>query len=413
MPEASRDESSAFEINGDPLAENRTLRVIHTIQGLGESLGGPSRSVTGLCSAIRGGGVAVDIVAGVDRKLDDRLVLPATGVELHLVDLRRLARITTYPSFSDSINRVLDSRSGPGLVHDHGLWGYTNRSAWRVAKSRNIPYVLSPRGMLEPWALQYKRFKKKLGWWTYQRRIVSSAAVIAATADSEYESVRGLGLRNPVAVIPNGIDLDVPNSLLVSASGGEADGVRTALFLSRIQAKKGLLNLLHAWALISPVGWRLKIAGPDEGDHLREVLSTIERLGLVSSVEYVGAVTGEPKSRLYASADVFVLPTFSENFGLVIAEALAHGVPVITTKGTPWHDLEIYRCGWWIDIGVEPLVAALRKALALPDDERRAMGARGLEYVRRYNWSDIAQEMIGVYRWILGQGDRPACVRLD
>ena len=328
MTEARSNESPAIEMSSGFVTGNSDLRIIHTIQGLAESLGGPSRSVTGLCSSIQRDGAMVDIVAGVDRKLNDPLVYPAADVGLHLVDLRRLAGIATYPRFSESINRVIDSRPNPGLVHDHGLWGYTNRCAWQVAKSRNIPYVVSPRGMLEPWALQYKRFKKKLGWWTYQRRIVSSAALIAATADSEYESVRGLGLKNPVAVIPNGIDLNVPNSLLVRANGGEADGVRTALFLSRIQAKKGLLNLLHAWAQISPAGWRLKIAGPDEGDHLREVLSTIEHLGLVSSVEYVGAVTGEPKSRLYASADIFVLPTFSENFGLVIAEALAHGVPV-------------------------------------------------------------------------------------
>ena len=106
-------------------------------------------------------------------------------------------------------------------------------------------------------------------------------------------------------------------------------------------------------------------------------------------------------------------PTFSENFGVVVAEALGHGLPVITTRGAPWADLETHGCGWWIDIGVEPLAAALRQAMALSDDERRAMGERGRAYVQRYNWDVIAREMIHVYRWMLGHGDPPACVQVD
>ena len=108
-----------------------------------------------------------------------------------------------------------------------------------------------------------------------------------------------------------------------------------------------------------------------------------------------------------------LLPTFSENFGVVVAEALSHGLPVITTRGAPWADLETHGCGWWIDIGVDPLAAALRQAMALSDDERRAMGERGRTYVQRYNWADIARQTIEVYRWVLGQGPRPDCVHQD
>ena len=130
-------------------------------------------------------------------------------------------------------------------------------------------------------------------------------------------------------------------------------------------------------------------------------------------MEYLGEVDGEAKTRAYLDADVFVLPTFSENFGVVVAEALAHGLPVITTRGAPWADLETYGCGWWVDIGVEPLVQALREAMALSDDERRAMGERGRDYVRRYDWDNIGQQTIDVYRWVLGQGPQPDCVRTD
>jgi glycosyltransferase involved in cell wall biosynthesis len=106
------------------------------------------------------------------------------------------------------------------------------------------------------------------------------------------------------------------------------------------------------------------------------------------------------------------LPTFSENFGLVVAEALTYGVPGISTRGAPWADLQTHACGWWIETGVEPLVSALREAVALSDEERAAMGARGRVYVRRFDWDRIAEQTLAVYRWMLGRGDRPACVHL-
>jgi glycosyltransferase involved in cell wall biosynthesis len=139
----------------------------------------------------------------------------------------------------------------------------------------------------------------------------------------------------------------------------------------------------------------------------------VGELGIEKAVEYVGSVDGEQKSAMYRDADLFVLPTFSENFGVVVAEALAHGVPVITTRGAPWADLEIYGCGWWVDIGVPPLEQALRDAMSLSDDERRMMGARGREYVRRYDWDTIARQTAEVYRWVLDQGDKPECVITD
>jgi glycosyltransferase involved in cell wall biosynthesis len=155
------------------------------------------------------------------------------------------------------------------------------------------------------------------------------------------------------------------------------------------------------------------IAGPDEGGHAAAVARLVADLGLNASVELAGAVAGAQKAALYRSADLFVLPTFSENFGLVVAEALSFGVPVITTRGAPWADLETHGCGWWIDTGVAPLVEALRAATTLSDVERQAMGERGRVYVQRYDWNRIAEQTLALYRWVLGQGERPACVRVD
>ncbi len=248
----------------------------------------------------------------------------------------------------------------------------------------------------------------------FQRRDLVSAKLFIATADMEYESIRALGLRQSVAVIPNGV-LFSPTAGLGKEAAAPLPKMRErkALFLSRVHPKKGILNLVNAWAAVAPQGWRLQIAGPDEGGHLAEVMALARKLCIDHAVEYLGELAGEAKALAYLDADLFVLPTFSENFGVVVAEALAHGLPVITTRGAPWADLEIFECGWWIDIGVDPLVGVLREAIALGDNERRAMGARGREYVRRYDWADIARQTLDVYRWVLGQGAQPNCVRTD
>jgi glycosyltransferase involved in cell wall biosynthesis len=151
------------------------------------------------------------------------------------------------------------------------------------------------------------------------------------------------------------------------------------------------------------------VAGPGEDELTVGALSHAAMRD--DSIEIVGSVDDEEKWALYRSADLFVLPTLSENFGIVIAEALAAGVPVITTKAAPWQELETHRCGWWIDTGTAPLIEALRHAMSLSEDERRAMGARGRALVEtNYSWDQIAGRMIAVYEWLLGRRSRPDCV---
>ena len=134
-------------------------------------------------------------------------------------------------------------------------------------------------------------------------------------------------------------------------------------------------------------------------------------MGIENRVLFVGPVYGRQKENLLAAAELFVLPSFSENFGIVIPEALASGVPVITTKGTPWDDMVRCNCGWWIDLGVEPLVAALRQGLEMSDTERREMGMRGRRLVEEeYTWPSVARQMLAVYAWLRGEGERPGSI---
>jgi glycosyltransferase involved in cell wall biosynthesis len=280
-----------------------------------------------------------------------------------------------------------------------------------VARSTGVPFIVSPRGMLTAWALRFRGIKKRLAWLLYQRRDLLSAQVLHATSRAEAEGLRTLGLTQPIAIIPNGVELPPTGESIPSCLSSPPSSTKTALFLSRIHPVKGLLGLVEAWQMAKPPGWRMVIAGGAENGHLAEVEAEIRKRSLDNEFMFLGEVPDEAKWGLYQSADLFVLPSKSENFGIAVAEALAAGLPVITTCGTPWEELVTHRCGWWVEAAAAPLAEALRQATALPAAQRCEMGQRGRKLVEaNYTWPAAARKMLAVYRWMLGQGDRPEWV---
>ena len=385
------------------------LLITHVVAGLHPRSGGPSRTVVQLTDALaRHSEIGVSLLT---QSLNGEPSVPsAANVNRRTIESASRHALRFGLPVRHELAR-LTRLQPPALFHSHGLWMPVNHWAVVAARRDGVPLILQPRGMLEPWALNHKALKKKVAMALFQRRDLQLARLLVATSAVEYENFRKLGLRQPVAIIPNGVDFAAAQ---VSAKAVPADRQRVALFLGRVHPVKGLLNLVRAWAQVAPSGWRLCIAGPDEAGHLKEVLALVHQLGMQNSIDYMGPLDGAAKSAQYNAADVFVLSSFTENFGVVVAEALAHGLPVITTRGAPWADLVTHRCGWWVDIGVEPLVQALREAISLSDDERQAMGGRGRAYVQRYNWDGIAKTTIEVYRWVLGDiAKAPTCVRLD
>lgn len=377
---------------------------VHTVGSLDPAAGGPSRTVIAMCDALAASGMSVQIVTAAAR-----------GGRKALQPQREAINVTTVPATpvwtrARQFYQQVRSHLGQGsksLVHDHGVWLATNGASFRAATAAGVPYVLTPRGMLEPWALEHRAWKKKVAWYTYQRYIVHGAALLHATAWAEARQLRALGLQTPILVTPNGVK--VPAQWKQEPSRGST---RQALFLSRVHPKKGLLNLIKAWAAVRPDNWRLVIAGPDEANHRAEVEAAAAREGVEDMVSFTGSIADEAKWTLYRTSDLFVLPTYSENFGVVVAEALASGVPVITTTGAPWSILNEQDCGWWIEIGVGPLQQALREATASSDARRLAMGRRGRHLVQEcYTWPAIAETMVGAYRWLLNpSAPRPSSV---
>lgn len=381
------------------------MRAVHSVNSLRADHGGPSRSVTALCTALSARGEEVEIVTHRQSDGEEEPVMPKASVAVRFVERQPGHRVFLpgRNGFSDAVAHA--ASVAPSVIHDHGLWLPSNHAAAQAARRTRQPLVTSIRGMMSRWSMDQSKLKKKVAWALYQRRDMKSAAAFHATSEEEAEDVRRLGLRQPIALIPNGVD--IPEEC---ADRTQSEGPRQALFMSRLHPKKGLLNLVQAWSQVRPKGWRLVIAGPDADGHRADVERAVREADL-DDVRFVGSVADDEKWEHYLRSDLFVLPTFSENFGIVAAEALAAGVPVITTKGAPWQELETRACGWWTDIGAEPVAHALAEAVRLAPEERREMGRRGRALIEeRYAWAHVAEEMGGVYAWLLGQGDRPECI---
>ena len=296
------------------------------------------------------------------------------------------------------------------VIHDHGLWLMPNVDAGRAALLAGKPFIVAPRGMLAPAALAFSRLKKRAIWALLQGKVVRRAACIHATSEQEHDEIRNFGLNNPVAIIPNGIDLPEPRARSVS---GPAAG-RIVLSLGRIHPKKGLDRLVRAWATLEAVhpDWRLRIVGPDERGHADELIALASELK-ARRVSVEKSVAGDAKIAAYQEADLFVLPTLNENFAITIAEALAVGTPVVATKGAPWQGLAREGCGWWIDHGVEPLSAALTNAMVMTGEALQVMGAKGRAWMTRdFSWDRVGHDMLKIYRWLSSGGDAPSTVRL-
>ena len=327
-----------------------------------------------------------------------------------------------------SIESILHSTPTPSsytLIHIHALWSPILHRVAKWALQNEIPVVWSPHGMLQKWALKNKWWKKFAALALYQWRDLYSAALLHATAQSEVEDICRLRLKNKVVVAPLGVR--IVSSVGRDVLSAPEKKTKTLLFVSRVQRKKGLPNLIEAWSRLPQdlrKGWQIRIVGPEQDGHVSELKAQCDRLGIgwhdclsqsnnrtieQSNIIFAGPKYDSDLVAEYSNANLFALPTHSENFGSVVIEALAHGVPVITTKQAPWSELEEFKCGWWIDDTVDALVKALKEALSLHCTTTTSdsgwiaqMGERGRALVeKRYTWSAVCEKMLSGYESVL------------
>lgn len=332
-------------------------------------------------------------------------------VELHVVTHRsenplEMENCTVHYIKGDALGmgmkkewlRVLDEVK-PDVVHVNCCWMPEIALAQRWAQKHGYKVVLTPHGMLEPWIMQRHYWTKKVpAIWLFQRKAVKRADCIHATAESERQNLLNLGWNDKIQVIANGIDVD---GVEMKKSWKRNKNI---LFLSRVHVKKGINFLIEAVAALKDefTDYTINIAGEGEETYINELKKLAKRLGIGHQVNFVGGVYGDKKWELFRQADLFVLPTHSENFGIVVAEALACGTPVITTKGTPWQILEEFHCGWWTEVGTNPTTKALQSFLSMTDDDLEHMGRNGRKLVVEiYSAKGVAMQMVEMYSGLI------------
>jgi poly(glycerol-phosphate) alpha-glucosyltransferase len=322
----------------------------------------------------------------------------------------------------------------PHIIHTHGIWIYSSMATHAYAKRLRIPYMISPHGMLDPWAVRNSRWKKIPAYWLYERAHLHGASVMRALCESEAESFRKFGLKNPIGIIPNGIDLPEEEHVEVERLKVDKGGKKTLLFLGRVHPKKGLPNALRAFAerikaksgrLKQECPWQLVIAGWDQGGHEAELIelckelrikferraSAINREQSDADVIFHGPAFGEEKKSLLRSADAFVLPSFSEGLPMSVLEAWSYQLPVVMTPECNLPEGFDADAAIRVETGVESIAEGLDSLFSMSDADLKEMGARGKELVRqKFTWQTVAEEMKQVYDWMLGGGTRPGSV---
>lgn len=389
-------------ITSTPQFEGKILQVLASIS---KESGGVAYFIKDLCENLAKIGASGSLLT-TSRDGAEELSIAADFTIERVVAEGRVGAVLG-PLATRSRARQILARKEVSVVHSHGLWLLSEHFSVKQAQVAGVPYVVSPHGMLEKWALNNGALKKKIARKLFQDEDLRRAKAFHVTCQDELLSLRDAGFSQPAAVIPPGVE--VPE--LRQPVSRQTQGKRTALFLSRVHPKKGLVRLLKLWASIAPDNWKLVIAGNDDGGHLAELEQMVVELNLTGDVTFTGPVFDEDKEQLFAEADVFLLPTFSENFGIVVAEALVRGVPVMTTTGTPWQELNDVGCGWCVGLSDQEIEAGLRMIFQQSDATLQEMGKRGREHViENYSWPVLADRMLEFYRWVANQGEQPSFV---
>jgi glycosyltransferase involved in cell wall biosynthesis len=384
-----------------PLGSSRIF-LLTVINSLNKHAGGTTESVIGLSEGLSSLNVhneLITIVSGDIAKF--RFPLPALNITHKIKGISW--RNISISLFINHKIRKEAIRIPAQLIHNHGVWLPINRAASQVSRQLHLPMIYSTHGMLTSWSMNYKRIKKTIAWNLYLKKDINDCSAIHVTSLAEAEDLRRIGVKPPLALIPIGIDF--PSSNLES---NYFNSKKTVLFFSRIHPKKGLLNLIKAWKDLPPSDWQLVLCGPDESGHLEEIKNLINNLSLTSSISVLGPVYGDEKWRLLHSAHLFILPSLSENFGMVIPEAMAAGLPVITTTSTPWNIISNLKCGWYVDPSQQAIYKALLEATTMPMSKLKEMGEIAKMYsLNNFQWSAVGSKMIRLYQWVLGQSSAP------
>ena len=378
------------------------MRILHTITGIAPNDGGPARSVPSLSEALGNLGLNSRIGTTFQNQSQN------TESYAHSDTINRFPRawprvVGRSPQLAKFVaDEAVD------LIHHHGLWHRTLHYAWKKCKDDHIPLVVAPRGMLMPWARSRHSLRKSLAHRMLHPYALREVSGWHATSQAEVTAIRELNYHQPICLSPNGVIPPLPDTL---QEGREfwmnldptLRDDRVALFYSRFHRKKRIIECMDAWQQVNPSGWKLLVIGIEDEFTAKELSDYAARMGGAKSG--IRIHEGSQRPTPYGCADLFLLPSWSENFGIVVAEALAAGVPAIVTEGSPWSEIPTHDAGWFVPWS--EFIETLDHATQLPSHELDAMGDRGQQWmVSDFSWKKSAKILADFYITLVNDRQR-------
>ena len=318
--------------------------------------------------------------------------------------------------YSPDMHTILKQQN-PDLIHTQCLWMYLSKVSLDFYQKYRTPHIISPRGMLDPWAVQNSAWKKKLVATWFEKQHLHTAACLHALCQSEADAMRQYGLINPIAIIPNGIDLPSSDAMQASTEPAWSSSVpsdkKVLLFLGRIHPKKGLLNLIEAWSTSQAdvKDWCLVIAGWDENGHRAELEARVKATGIGKTVLFVGSQLGKDKSASYVRADAFILPSLSEGLPMSVLEAWSYRLPVLMTPQCNLPEGFQANAALCFEPTLEGNQQVLQKLGNLSQRHLSELGSSGYQLVQeKFTWDKVSAQMAEVYEWVLAGKEEPDCI---
>ncbi len=384
--------------------------IYHLIENLDDTYGGPAKSVPYLAKSLEELDVKNTLLSIKYHENESNEVIKKSGLNWLSFSYDYVKKTRYSKALKACLLDVVKNEKDI-LLHTHNLWNYIPYLAFQKKKKYNIPLIATIRG-----SIFLDKIQKKLAWYLFQKKMLNSCNVIHVTKKNDVKELKNMGIESDIAYIPNGINLeefeDMPTKNF-SKKNLDLEDRKYILFLGRVHPSKGLDYLVNSWIRLSSKyqNWNLLIVGPiyDE-QYKNKILSKIKSFGLQERVHFKGMLKGEFKVDALNASDLFVLPSYSENFGMSIAEAMAAKLPVITTRGAPWQEIEEYDAGWWVELSQENIDNALAEALAGGEGKLKQKGLNGFELIQKYEWKYQAKKMKQVYEWVLGKEKRPEFV---
>ncbi|MBI1870485.1 MAG: glycosyltransferase [Chlamydiae bacterium] len=369
------------------------MRILHVVPSFYPAFyhGGPIYSLYHLCNALVKSGIELKVLTtdmcGRDHlQIREFPLYAPLGYPIYF--FRRRFFVSVAPGL---LGYLLKMVRWADVVHLTAVYSFPTIPTLLMCRLLSKPIVWSPRGSLERWDGSRRLLVKRIWEWIC-RHVMPQRTFLHVTSEEEAKASETCFKKIPTRIVPNGVDIPAE----VKHTNG--NGTLRLLYLSRLDPKKGLENLLQACQLLNqnkPLKWTLKIAGFGEPSYVRKIEALLKESNFGNQVEMVGKVEGDEKEKWFQDTDVFIFPSHTENFGVVVAESLAHGIPVIVSRGTPWKRVEEKDCGLWVENHPESLAQAIEKISKMP---LRQMGSRGRQWMQEeFSWDQQAKKMSHVY----------------